>query len=115
METPSKPLSASDIIFSENSKNNNPIPIKSIGVPTSPTRKTIYFVGWGYDNEDWRGYDSDGTKGPFLDVIADKVKDYLFDEEINLQLSMGGKGCDHHNKIGKFRRRVWKASLPVLL
>ena len=36
--TPSKPPSASDINFAENPNNNNPTPIKSIGVPAHPAR-----------------------------------------------------------------------------
>ena len=54
-ETPSKLTLASDINFAENSKNNNPTPIKEIGFPTPPARQIIYFVGYGNDNEDRHG------------------------------------------------------------
>ena len=30
------------------------------------------------------------------------MKDDLFDKDKNILLSMGGKGCDHDDKIGKF-------------
>ena len=99
--TTSKPSSASDINFSEISKNN-PTPIKKKGFPTAPARKIIYFVDYSNDNEDWHVYDSDGAKGTFLDGIVDKVKYDLFDKDKNIPISMGDEGCDHNKEIRKF-------------
>ena len=91
-ETPSKPPWASDIKFAENPKNNNPTPIKAIGVLTPTTSHIISFVDYGDDDEDRYGYNSDDTKYLFLDGIADEMKDDLFDKDKNLSLSMGGQG-----------------------
>ena len=100
--TPSKPPSASNINFAENSKNIKPTSIKAILVCTLLSRKIISFADYSNDDEDWHGYDSDRSKDPFLDVIADKVKDDLFDKDNNLLLLMGVKGCDHNDDIGRF-------------
>ena len=78
--TPPKPPSASDINFAENPKNNNPTPIKAIGVPTPPACHIIYFVDYVDEDEDWHKYNSDGVKGLFLVGIAEKLKDDLSDK-----------------------------------